>query len=129
VLAGLVVLGCAALIGCGERQFDEQELVEELNAAGAGLVLGEPLPSTSDDVTVTTVEFDEAHEEEEAGHSHGGGAVAIVENEEAAVAEFERCQSAIDFTCFRVGNAVLRFVGITPEEQTALTSAMRSLEG
>jgi hypothetical protein len=125
---GLAALVCATLAGCGEREFDDQELIEELNAAGAGLVLGEPLPVTTDGVAVTTVSFEEPADAA-AGDVHGAGALAVMDDEEAASAEFARCESAVDFTCFRAANAVLRFAGITPDERARLTAAMQSLEG
>ncbi len=80
---------------------------------------------------MTTVNFAEPEgEEEHAGgdHEHTEGAIVVLDDAEAASAEFTRCESAVDFICFRAANAVLRFVGITPEEQARLTEAVSSLE-
>ncbi len=129
--AATAALVAAALIsGCGEEQFDAEGLVTQLNEAGAQLELGEQL-SGSAGATVTTVNFAEPEGEEEhsgGDHEHTEGAVVVLEHAEAASAEFTRCESAVDFTCFRAGNAVLRFVAITPEEQARLIEAVRSLE-
>jgi hypothetical protein len=127
--AGIVVLACAAFAGCGERKFEDEELIDELNAAGAGLLLGESLPATSDDVAVTTVSFMSPAAHDPGPHEHAAGAVAISADEDAAVEAFDQCQAAVDFTCFRAGNAVIRFTGITPDEQARLTAALQSLEG
>lgn len=118
----LPVAGC----GSGERDFDAAGVVEELNQAGAGLELGEALPST-DDVEVTTLGFTEAGAGE-IGHEHGAGAVVILDDAEAARAEFARCESAISFICFRAANAVLRFSEISAAEQERIATALRSLE-
>lgn len=127
-VAILAAAGLAA--GCGERDFDAPDLVDELNAAGAGLELGEEISAT-EGTTVTTVNFAEAEgEEPHAGgdHEHTEGAVVVLDDAEAASAEFTRCESAVDFICFRAANAVLRFAGITPEEQARMTAAVSSLE-
>jgi hypothetical protein len=124
-VAALVVAALAS--GCGEEQFDAAGLVDRLNAAGAQLQLGEPLSST-EGTTVTAINFAEAGGEPVAGDEHTEGAVVVLDDAEAASAEFTRCESAVDFVCFRAANAVLRFSGITPDEQARLTEAVSSLE-
>ena len=124
------LLAALALSGCGEKTYSPEEVVTELNAAGAGLVIGQPLTGgTEQDAEIVTVTFAEEGEPE-AGviDAHGAGAIVVVENAELAGQEFDRCEKAVDFTCFRVANAVLRFTGISPDEQAELTAAIRSLE-
>lgn len=120
-LAALALVALAALAAgaCGEREFDADELVAELNAAGAELTLGPPLTGT-DGVTVTSVEIAGAGPDTD-------GAIAILDDADAATSEFERCESAVDFTCFRAGNAVVRFSALSPEARATLTEAVRSL--
>jgi hypothetical protein len=120
----LLPLACVAFltamsVGCGEREFSAEELVEDLNAGGAELVLGAPLTG-AEGVSVTTVDIEGAGEETD-------GAIVILDDADAATAEFERCESAVDFTCFRAGNAVIRFTALPPEGRAQLTEAVRSL--
>ena len=124
-MVGFALLAAGA--GCGEREFEEEELVEELNAAGAGLVLGEALPVGTEGIAIRSIAFEHA---EEGGDSqtHADGAITVTADSEAALAEFERCEATVDFTCFRAANVVLRFTGLDPADRTRLTEALRSLE-
>lgn len=127
-VAALVAASLTA--GCGEKEYDAAGIVGDLNEAGASLELGDELTG-AEGTTVTTVNFAETEgEEPHAGgdHEHTEGAIVVLEGEEAASAEFTRCESAVDFICFRAANAVLRFAGITPEERARLTAAVSSLE-
>ena len=124
------LLAALALSGCGEKTYSPDEVVAELNAAGAQLEIGQPLTGSSEQETeIVTVTFAEEGEPE-AGviDAHGAGAIVVVDDAELAGEEFDRCEAAVDFTCFRVANAVLRFTGISPDEQADLTAAIRSLE-
>jgi hypothetical protein len=135
-----VVLSIALLAGCGEeeRRFDAESVIAELNAGGAGLELGEPLTVTEEDVEVRSVELIEAEaepgaepsdgDEDEHGHAHGAAAVVILADSEKGLAEFQRCETAPAFICFRAANAVLRFTEITPEEQARISAAFVSLQ-
>lgn len=128
IMAAVAALFAAALVsGCGEEQFDAAGLVDGLNEAGAGLELGEPLSST-EGTAVTAVGFAEAGNGAAGDAERADGAIVILGDSEAAEAEFTRCENAVDFVCFRAANAVLRFAGISPEEQTRLTAAFSSLE-
>jgi hypothetical protein len=127
LLAAAGALLLAAAPGCGEREFEDAELVEELNAAGAGLQLGEPLPVGTDDIEVRSIAFEHTSLTGDS-HTHASGAISILPDSEAALSEFERCEGTVDFTCFRVANAVLRFTGLEPADHARLTEALRSLE-
>jgi len=118
------LLGVLALAGCSdERSFDAETVVAELNDAGAGLVLGESLPSTEESIEVRVVDF-------AAGGSSGGdaGAVVILADADAAQAEFVRCKQAEAFVCFRAANTVLRFTGLDPAGQQRMTGAVLAIE-
>ena len=58
----------------------------------------------------------------------GAGALVILADADAAEAEFDRCQAAVDFTCYRAANAVLRFTAMTQEEQQRVTAAVQAIE-
>lgn len=122
----------AAAIGCssGEREFDELSVTEALNEAGAGLVLGDPLPVSTEGVEIHEVGLD--HEAApgpgaEAGHTDGDGALIVLEDSAAAEEEWARCESAVDFTCFRASNVVLRFTGMSPVDQQLLADSVSAI--
>jgi len=122
-LASTSLLGLLALVGCSdERSFDAETLLAELNDAGAGLVLGETLPSTEESVEVRVVDF--------ATGAGGGstGAVVILADADAAQASFARCEQATAFVCFRAANAVLRFSELDPAGQRRMTGAVLAIE-
>jgi len=127
--AALIAASGALLIaGCGgEQEFDAESVVAELNTAGAGLTLGETLPATDEGVDVRVVTFGSAPGVA-AGEELGAGAVVILGDVTAAQDEFERCQAAVDFTCYRAANAVLRFTAMTQDEQARVTAAVQALE-
>jgi hypothetical protein len=141
VRAAIVAIALVALLpaacGSGERRFDAESAVAELNRAGAGLELGAPLSSSEEDVDVRSVAFVEQGEHEmededlagEENHAHdGAGAVVILEDATAAETEFERCSSTVSFICFRVANAVLRFTELDEAERARLTAAVSALQ-
>ena len=123
VAASLTASGC----GGGEEEFDAESVVAQLNDAGAGLTLGETLPATTAGVDVRVITFGSAPGVA-AGDELGAGAVVILADAAAAGDEFERCQAAVDFTCYRAANAVLRFTAMTQEEQARVTEAVKALE-
>lgn len=132
VSALLLALAAAAAtaIGCGgEREFDAASVTEQLNRAGAGLALGEPLSSAEGGPEVVSVEVGAGEEKNEAGHGHGhsDGAIVVLDGTEAAEQEFSRCQAAVDFTCYRAANVVLRFTGMSPVDQQAMAEAVKAL--
>lgn len=117
----------SGLIACGERNFDAPDAVAALNDAGADLALGEPLPDVAEGTEVTTLSF--ANEEPVAPGAEGSaGAIVILDGTEQARAEFERCESAVSFVCYRLANAVLRFSDISPLRQQQLAVALGSVQ-
>ena len=129
-LAVLTVTAALPLLaaGCGgETTFDAESVVADLNDAGAGLTLGETLPATTGGVDVRVVTFGSAPGVP-AGDELGAGAVVILDDVAAAQSEFDRCQDAVDFTCYRAANAVLRFTAMTEDEQARVTAAVQAIE-
>ena len=132
-LSGLTALTVTAALlpiaaGCGgETTFDAESVVADLNDAGAGLTLGETLPATTGGVDVRVVTFGSAPGVP-AGSELGAGAVVILDDVAAAESEFARCQDAVDFTCYRAANAVLRFTAMTQDEEARVTAAVKAIE-
>jgi hypothetical protein len=141
--AGLSALACAALLagsvtGCGdETTFTADELVTEVNDRGAGIRLGEPLTTSQEDVELYALRLAGGGAVPglppgDAGSAptdvHGGGTLTITEDDDAALAEYERCESAVSLVCFRAANAVLIFEGAVPNQDLArIESAVRSM--
>lgn len=132
LLATALALAAGATSGCGsERDFDAVSVTDALNEAGAGLELGDPLPVSTEGVEIHEVGLD--HDAEapgpgsEAGHSHSDGALIVLEDSVAAEEEFARCESAVDFTCFRASNVVLRFTGMSPVDQQIVADSISAI--
>ena len=123
--AGIAVLAAVVplLAGCGEeRTFDAEEFVEEANARGAGMELGEPLSSADPGSEVHAVELASS-----ATQVHGGGSLIVVDDVESGQAEFTRCESAASLTCYRAANVVLRLEEVSPEQRAQLDEAFSAL--
>lgn len=126
-LAAALAMAAAVASGCGgEREFDEQTVTAALNEAGAGLVLGEPLPVGTEGVEIHAVSLDPQVTGGGTG-PHSDGALVVLADSAAAEDEFARCQSAIDFTCFRAANVVLRFTGMSPVDQQHLADSLSAI--
>jgi hypothetical protein len=109
-LALPTLVAAITVLACGEeKRFTASELVAEVNEHGAGLSLGEELTSTQEGIEIRAVGFEDADE-------HGGGTLAITGDDDAGLAEFERCESAASLICFRAENAVLFFEDEAPAD-------------
>jgi hypothetical protein len=127
LVAALVTVACD-----GERAFEPAEFIEEANAEGAGLVLGEPLASIEEGVDVYSISFeggsDGAQPQGPGGHTHGGGSLIVTEDAEAARAEHTRCEAAVTLVCYRAANVVLLFDADPSDEDVArVDAAVRAL--
>ena len=122
----VTALAAAASACGGERTFDVHEFVEEANAAGAGIELGEPLTSSGPDRQIHDVELAAS-----ATQTHGGGSLTVTPSVEAGEAEYRRCEDAATLACFRASNVVLIVDGeeLDPEQLTRLEDAFRELGG
>ncbi len=133
-VAAVTLVTFLAVAGCGgERTFEPSELVEEANAKGAGLVLGEPLTSIEEGVDVYALSFEEEtgeHDEPEpGGHAHSGGSLIVTGDADAAREEHARCEQAVTLVCYRAANVVLLFDADPSDEHVAkVDSAIRALE-
>ena len=131
-----LALGC----GGGEPTFTAEEFVEEANANGAGLELGDPLFAAESDDEIYRVALEERHgskgtgeappsEETGAAHEHGGGSLRVSEDAEAAEEEYVRCESAASLLCYRAANVVLIFEpSVEPQTLRRLDGAIRAME-
>jgi hypothetical protein len=124
------VLGLAAILllaGCGGGEtFSAGDLVSQLNDHGAGLALGEQLPSTREGIELYGLRFSN----QVAGDAEAsGGSLTITADSDAGAAEYQRCQSAGSLICFRADNAVITFEGELPAaDRSRLAAALRSLD-
>lgn len=124
-VAALAIALAGLLAACGsERKFDAVSITAELNDAGAGVELGETLPASADGVEIHELNLDHA---KEPGHVHGTGALLVLDDAEAAEEEFARCESAVDFTCFRAANIVIRFIGMSPVDQQLISDSVSAI--
>ena len=123
--AAALALARAGLVACGsEREFDAVSITAELNEAGAGVELGATLPPSADAVEIHELNLDHP---KEPGHAHGAGALLVLDDAEAAEQEFGRCESAVDFTCFRAANIVIRFTGMSPVDQQLISDSVSAI--
>jgi hypothetical protein len=131
-----LALGC----GSGGRTFTAEEFVEEANANGAGLELGDPLFAAEGEDEIYRVALQEGHGSEGAGegpasgetdaaHEHGGGSLRVSEDAEAAEEEYARCESAASLLCYRAANIVLILEpSVEPQQLRGLDAAIRAME-
>jgi len=118
-----------AAAGCGSgATFTAEEVVAAANEHGAQLELGEPLPAGEGGMETHGLGFADAAEgNEDAAEDHddvhAGGSLVIAPDDEAALAQYHRCEQAASLICFRAANAVLFF------EDTAPRADLERLEG
>lgn len=125
----LFVLALSLAACGGERTFSAQSLIDEVNAEGAGLELGDVIATTPDGLDVHQVRL-AAPAESPTGKvtaPEGDGALVVLDDAGAAEDELARCESAPAFTCFRAANAVLRFENLFPEEQARISTAFQAI--
>jgi hypothetical protein len=107
------VIAAVALAGCGSATFSAEELIAEINRNGGALALGEPLAAPQDGPEIHSLTF--TNPAGEPGDVHAAGTLVVMADEDAALTEYRRCESAASLVCFRVANAVLVFEGAVPE--------------
>jgi len=128
VPAALLCLIALAFVACGgERSFDAEEFVGELNDHGAGLALEGSLPNEQAGVEVYSVAI--AANPGQGEDDHSGGSLVLADDADGAIAEHERCEGAVSFICFRAANAVLIVEdGSRPQDIERVGAAIRALE-
>ena len=116
-----------AVAGCGEeRKFDAQSFVEEVNAEGVKLELGEPLIATQEGEEVYAVELEPLTDLPGEEHGHAGGSVSVFDENSAAEEDLENCRNSADLLCYRAANVVVVLEGGGIEAQQ-LAVAMERL--
>lgn len=131
-LAPALAATALAVGACGETTFDARGFVDEANAKGAGLELGEPLSSERDGVELFAIEIKPASATGEVGPAggerHSGGSMVVTEDADAAEQEFQRCEGAVTIVCYRAANVVLAVEGDpTSAELVGLDGAIRAM--
>ncbi len=129
--AATLLMLVLALAGCGEREFAAAEFVAAANEQGAELALGRAVTANDDGEEVFAIEFAPAPGAErnpqlEAGG--GSGTMVVASDAARAGAEFDRCETAADLTCFRAANVVLRFEAMEAADRARVTGALTALQ-
>lgn len=133
-------IAAAALIaGCGgddsdPRTFDAASFVATANEHDAGLALGEPLPYPQEGALEARVlRFEgtgaapSAPGAETPTDVHGSGVLTVLDDDAAAVTEYEHCQAG-GLTCFRAANVALTFSGdVALADLDRLTRALQAM--
>lgn len=135
--ATAVAVGLAAALAnaaCGERSFTAEEFIDEANAHGVEIALGESLSDEEGGAELYAITLeDEAAAAGPAGEigigqDHGGGSLRIEQDTEAAQAEYARCEQAGLF-CYRAANVVLVFeADAEPDALAELATALRAIQ-
>lgn len=135
IAATLCLVLALALSACGERSFTVEEFIDEANANGVKLALGEPLSTDEGgaELYAVTIEDQPAGDagsgEIQIAESHGGGSLRVEDDTEAAEAEYARCEQAGLF-CYRAANIVLIFeADAEPDALAELARALRAIQG
>lgn len=134
VAALLSVVAALSLAACGERSFTVEEFIDEVNANGVKLALGEPLSTEEGGAELYAITIEDpaadtgAGGEIEIGQDHGGGSLRVEDDTEAAEAEYARCEQAGLF-CYRAANIVLIFeADAEPDALAELARALRAIQ-
>ena len=130
--AALPLVLSLGMIGCGggERTFEANEFVEEANARGAALSLGEPLYSARTGVDVYALRFQGAAAApggKGRQDVHDAGTLTVTEDSATGAAEHRRCEAALTLTCFRAANVALIFQALSSEELARVAAALRAM--
>jgi hypothetical protein len=121
--AAIALAGC----GSGERSFSAQEFVDEANAKGASLALGERLGGEQAEIYALRVGGDPGTDGAALGADAGSGSLRVEDSSDAAEGQYARCERAGLF-CYRAANIVLVFeADVDPGSLVDLVRAIRAL--
>jgi hypothetical protein len=126
---GIAALAAFALAlgGCGEdKKFDAQGFVEDVNAEGVKLQLGEPLITSDEGQEVYAIELEPLTDLPDEARPHSEGSLSVFDEDSAAEAEIETCRASADLLCYRASNVVVVLEGGGIEAQQ-LAVAMERL--
>ena len=138
VLVASLVAASLGPLGCGEtgdsdpQTFDAESFVAAANDRDAGLELGEPLPYPQERVLeARVVRFEETGEapfgSETDADQHDSGTLTVLDDGDAALAEYERCEASL-LICFRAANVALAFSDeLAPADVDQLTRALQAM--
>jgi hypothetical protein len=119
--------GALALGACGEeKKFDAPGFVEDVNAEGAKLELGEPLISSVEGQEVYAIELDPLTDLPDEARPHSEGSLSVFDEASAAADEIESCRASADLLCYQAANVVVVLEGGGIEAQQ-LAVAMERL--
>ena len=120
-------LTATAISGCGgERTFEPEEFVDEIDENGGELVLGEVLTTREDGVDIHVLRSSAEEDTQLSGQS-GSATMLVLGDAGDAEDEFERCESAPVLTCFRVANVVLRFEDMDAADRARIVGAVEAM--
>lgn len=123
---GVAAVVGALVAGCGSQSFSAEEVVAEINDRGGALELGEPLGESEGGIELHSLAFSSTASVSQ--DVHAGGSLLIAGDDDAALAEFRRCEAAASLVCFRAANAVLMFEDTVPNaDLTRLGGAIQAL--
>lgn len=127
VALSFMIAGC----GGGERDFTASEFIDEANAHGAGLVLGEELYDPQPGVDVHGISFEGDVPGSAAGGKEieNGASLTVSDDADAALEAYNQCQATGSFICYRAANATLVLGGDTsPADVSRVTAAVKALQ-
>lgn len=121
-------MGLASGCGSGERNFDAEGFLEEINAQGGELELGPVLTTRDDGLDVHVIKFaGDLTDSQLHSPDSGSGTMIVMGDTEAAEQEFARCDSASALTCFRAANVVLRFEEMGAADRARIFGAVEAI--
>lgn len=91
-------------------------------------MLGDPLESAREGHRTFELRFEGAGAAADSLDAHGGGTLVVADDDEAAVAEYERCHGAGTLRCYRAANVAFYFGGtLAPADLARVELALRAL--
>jgi hypothetical protein len=103
LLAGSLAAGCSE-----ERTFTAEEFVEEVNAQGVEMHLGEELSTTESGAELHAVELEPlVGAPAIPGEGPPGGSLAVYDDTADAEDRLDECKAAADLLCYQAANVVV----------------------
>jgi hypothetical protein len=122
--AATLLAAVTLALGCGDgRTFTAKEFVDEINAQGVEMSLGEPLFTEEEGKELYAIELEPVAEPPgeaeggEGGQGHSSGSLSIYNDTGGADDEIESCHAAADLLCYQAANVVVVLEGGGIESQ------------
>jgi hypothetical protein len=110
-----LVAAAGIATGCGGgRTFAAEEFVDEVNAQGVDLRLGDPLFTDEEGKELYAVELESLTDlpgSKSSQQERAGGSLSVYDDPSDADRELASCESAADLLCYRVSNIVVVLEG------------------